>query len=144
MKEVNFTLSDISYKAWYGDFKAFSDFTSLTPAATGTSPELTCEVLTNEDLYGIQYTGTINVPEDGNYAFNLAVTGNGRLTINNEEIKVARRRGGNNQTPIALKKGSYPFEILNFKNASPRKPQGHGKSLRSLSGHRALIAPVRR
>lgn len=123
MKEVTFTLSDISYKTWYGDFKAFSDFTSLAPAATGTSPTLTCEVLTNEDLYGVQYSGKITVPEDGDYAFNLAVTGNGKLTINNEPVNNSRRRGVNGKNTIALKKGTYPFEIINFKNASWMPPR---------------------
>jgi len=125
MKEVNFSLSDITYKTWYGDFKSYSDFTSLAPAATGSLPELTCEVLANEDAYGIQYLGRLNVPEDGTYTFTLAFTGGGRLTINNEEVTNFPRRDGyeQNKGRIALKKGSYPVEILNFKNASWMPPR---------------------
>ena len=125
MREVNFTLSDITYKTWYGDFKTFGDFTSLKPAATGSIPALTCEVLTNEDAYGSQYAGKINVPEDGNYEFTLAFTGGGRLTINNEQVTNVQRRDGSERSRgrISLKKGSYPFEILNYKNASWMPPR---------------------
>lgn len=125
MKEVTFGLSDITYKAWYGDYKSFSDFTSASPAATGSIPELTCEVLQNEDAYGIQYTGKIHVPEDGRYAFTLAFTGGGRLTINGEQVTNFPRRDGyeRNTGWITLTKGSYPFEILNFKNASWMPPR---------------------
>ncbi|MGC3947380.1 MAG: DUF1080 domain-containing protein [Chryseolinea sp.] len=125
MREVNFTLSDINYKTWYGDFKAFADFTSLAPASAGSIPSLTCEVLANEDAYGSQYTGKINVPEDGNYTFTLAFTGGGRLTINNEQIVNEQRRDGyeHSRGSIKLKKGSYPFEILNYKNASWMPPR---------------------
>ncbi|HTF18784.1 MAG TPA: family 16 glycoside hydrolase [Chryseolinea sp.] len=125
MKEVSFSLSEITYKTWYGDFKAFSDFTSLAPAATGSIPELTCEVLENEDAYGVQYAGKINVPEDGSYAFTLAFSGGGRLTINNEQVTNFPRRDGYEQNKgwITLKKGSNPFEILNYKNASWMPPR---------------------
>ncbi|MEJ1236588.1 family 16 glycoside hydrolase [Chryseolinea sp. T2] len=125
MKEVNFSLSDITYKTWYGDFKAFADFTSLTPATTGTIPALTCEVLTNEDAYGVQYSGKINVPEDGNYTFTLAYTGGGRLVINNEQVTNMQRRDGyeRDRGQITLKKGTYPFEIINYKNASWMPPR---------------------
>jgi len=125
MKEVRFSLSDITYKTWYGDYKSFSDFTSSSPAATGSIPELTCEVLQNEDAYGVQYVGKVNVPEDGNYEFTLAFTGGARLTINGEQVVNFPRRDGEDQEhgSIALKKGTYPFEILNFKNASWMPPR---------------------
>lgn len=125
MKDVTFSLTDITYKTWYGDFKSFSDFTGIKPAATGSVPELTCEVLENEDAYGVQYIGNINVPEDGNYSFTLAFTGGGRLSIDNQQVTNFPRRDGNeeNRGWIALKKGSHPFEILNYKNASWMPPR---------------------
>lgn len=125
MKEVTFSLSDIKYNTWYGDFKSFSDFTSLKPAATGSISELTCEVLENEDAYGVQYKGNITVPEDGNYQFALAFTGGGRLMINNEQVTNFPRGDGweQNRGWITLKKGTYPFEILNFKHASWMPPR---------------------
>lgn len=125
MKEVTLNLSDINYKAWYGDFKSFSDFTSLKPAATGTIPELTCEVLENEDAYGVQYNGNLVVPEDGNYSFTLAFTGGGRLTIDNQQVTNFARRDGNeeNRGWIVLKKGIHALEILNYKHASWMPPR---------------------
>ncbi|MBA4054113.1 MAG: hypothetical protein C0490_05320, partial [Marivirga sp.] len=75
MKEVTFSLSNITYKTYYGNFKTISDFASLKPSESGSIPELTCEVLANENAYGVSYAGNITVPEDGTYQFQLAYTG---------------------------------------------------------------------
>lgn len=125
LREVKFSLSDITYKTYYGNFKLIGDFASLKPAATGTIPELTCEVLANEDAYGSSYAGKIHVPEDGSYEFTLAYTGGGRLTINNEQLINFQKPDGYEQTKawITLKAGTYPFEIYNYKDASWMPPR---------------------
>ena len=94
MKEAHFSLNDITYKTFYGSFKTISEFSSLKPAETGSIPELTCEVLTNENAYGVIYTGNITVPEDGTYEFQVAYTGGGRLVINNQVINEFQRPDG--------------------------------------------------
>jgi len=125
MKEVKFSLSNISYKTYYGNFKTISDFTSLKPAESGSIPELTCEVLSNENAYGVSYAGNITVPEDGTYEFQLAYTGGGRLIINNQQLHDFQRPDGwqRDQSSVTLKAGTYPFEIYNFKNASWMPPR---------------------
>ncbi len=125
MKEVKFSLSDIKYKTYYGSFRTISDFTSLAAASTGSIPELTCEVLTNEDGYGVSYTGNIQVPEDGSYQFLLAYSGGGRLVINGEQVINFQRPDGwqRDEAWITLKAGAYPFEIYNYKSASWMPPR---------------------
>lgn len=125
MKEVKFSLSQITYKTYYGNFKTISDFTSLKPSESGSIPELTCEVLSNENAYGVSYAGDITVPEDGTYQFELAYTGGGRLIINNQQIHDYQRPDGwqRERAGITLKAGTYPFEIYNFKDASWMPPR---------------------
>lgn len=125
MKEVHFSLSDLNYKTFDGSFKTISEFSSLKPVQTGSVPELTCEVLANENAYGIIYTGNINVPEDGTYEFQVAYTGGGRLVINNQTINEFQRPDGwqMEKGSIALKAGKYPFEYYNYKDASWMPPR---------------------
>ena len=125
MKEVKFSLTDISYKTYKGNFKFIADFTSLKPAATGKIAELTCEILEDEDAYGSTYTGTLNVPEDGTYQFTMHYTGGGRLIINNQQLlnSESPTGGGRGSASLTLKAGSYPVEIYNYKDASWMPPR---------------------
>lgn len=125
IKEIKLSLSDITYKTYYGNFKTISEFESLKPAETGSSPELTCEVLSNEDAYGAQYAGTVHVPEDGMYKFTLEHSGGARLLINNDQLVNVQRRDAYERSEgwITLKAGKYPFEIYNFKDASWMPPR---------------------
>ncbi len=125
LKEAEVSLTDITYQAWNGNFKLISDFTALKPDAWGTLKELTCEVLENEDAYGSSYKGTITVSDDASYKFLMAFTGGGRLVINNQQLINYQSADGfrRDEATITLKKGSYPVEIYNFKNASWLPPR---------------------
>jgi len=125
MREIHFSLSNITYKTYYGNFKAVSDFTSLKPSSTGSSAELTCEVLENENAYGSSYTGNLNVPEDGTYEITIAFTGGGIFTLNNQKLVDLQRADEYvyDKSSVTLKAGTYPFEIYNYKDASWMPPR---------------------
>ena len=125
MKEIKFSLTDISYKTYKGNFKFIADFTSLKPATSGKTEELTCEVLEDEDAYGSVYSGTLNVPEDGTYKFTMRYTGGARLSINNQQLlnSESPTSGGGGIASLTLKAGSYPVEIYNYKDASWMPPR---------------------
>ncbi len=97
-----------------------SDFTGLTPEASGASAELTCEVLENEDVIWLIYKGTITVSEDATYKFILAYNGGARMILNNQQIINYQSVDANSrrdEATVTLKAGSYPFEIYNIKGA---------------------------
>jgi len=103
-----------------------SDFAGLPPAASGSSAELTCEVLENEDLYGSHYKGTITVAEDAAYKFILAYNGGARMMLNNQQIINYQSVDANSrrdEVTLTLKAGSYPFEIYNIKGAAWLAPR---------------------
>ncbi|MFZ6001318.1 MAG: family 16 glycoside hydrolase [Bacteroidota bacterium] len=121
--DLSVKLSPIEYKVYKGPFKEVAEF--KTPVKTGTSPELTCEVLDDENEYGITYSGTITVPKDDNYHFTLVYTG-GLVAQVNGIILVDLQRGDaweSNSKSINLKAGTYPFVIHNFKTASWMPPR---------------------
>lgn len=146
LKQVDVSLSDLTYKTWNGDFKVISDYATLKPDATGSLKELTCEILENENNYGTLYQGTITVSDDATYKFSLAYTGGARLIINNKELTNFQSGDGywrNDEASIELKKGSYPIEIYNYKNASWMPPRlglfvQTGSSLKSLHAYNSF------
>jgi hypothetical protein len=140
-KEKTASLSNISYKTYSGQFKVFDDFVNLKPETTGTSNELSIEVVSAEDQYAAIYSGTITVPSDDEYKFVLAYTGGGRLVINNQQLvntQSADSWRGDDAT-IQLKAGSYPFEIYNYKDAS-WAPQRLGLFLQTAGTYKPLHA----
>lgn len=125
MKEVAVSMSAVTYKTFQGNFKEVSQFATAKPVKTGTSPELTAEVLDDVNAYGVIYSGTVTVPADDTYTFNVGYTGGVVLTINDETIVEMQRpdAGGWVKGSIELKAGTYPFVIANFKDASWMPPR---------------------
>jgi Domain of Unknown Function (DUF1080) len=119
MKDLACSISDISYKIYHGDFKVFGDFIASKPVATGSSPELTCEVLDVDNAYGIVYTATLTVPEDASYDFTLLYTGGSKLTVDGQEVinVIGFDAGGRSGGSIQLKAGKHALEIDNYKGA---------------------------
>lgn len=138
LKDLQVKLSPVQYQTYAGAFLETEEFKTKKPVKTGTSPELTCEILDDENNYGVVYTGTITIPEDNNYQFVLVATGGSKLVINNQTL-VDLQRGDAwdilESKSVSLKAGSYPFEIYNFKTASwmpPRLAFGVKTSFSSL------------
>ena len=124
MKDTDVQLSNITYKTFYGAFKATPDFINLKPAASGSIEQLSVEVLEKENAYGAVYSGTITVPEEAEYSIVGSFTGGTRFTVNNKEL-INVQRGDAwilDTARITLAAGSYPFEIQNFKDASWMPP----------------------
>lgn len=123
--EKNASLTNINYKTWSGEFKVIDDFVNLKPETTGTTDELTCEIVNKEDQYATLYSGTITVPADDEYKFIIAYTGGARLVINNQQLVNVQSADSwrGDEATIQLKAGSYPFEIYNYKNASWAPPR---------------------
>jgi hypothetical protein len=126
LKEVNVSLSNLTYQTWYGNYKLISEYVNQKPAVSGSLSELTCEVLENENAYGTAYKGTLTVSEDATYNFIFAYTGGGKLVVNNQQLVNYQSPDGwwrNETASIALHAGSYPFEIYNYKDASWMPPR---------------------
>lgn len=120
MKNVSVSLGDIQYKTYAGKFKVVEDFAALSPVATGTLPEISCEAANADNEYALIFKGNLTVPEDANYLFTVAYSGGMRFVVNGQKLIDFQRADGSNTDAgsIALKAGSYPVEIYNFKDVS--------------------------
>ena len=125
MKDLDYKLSPIAYEVFHGNFKSSTELTSLKPVLTGTSPDLSAEVIDIENAYGVRYKGEITVPEDARYTFQLVYTGGSKFILNNKELFNFPTPDGwrGDTASMFLKAGTYPFEITNFKDASWMPPR---------------------
>jgi hypothetical protein len=120
IRELQYSLSPVTYKVYHGSFKTFPETLPSKPALTGTSPDLTSEVIDAENTYLVSYTGNLTVPEDAKYTFTLVSAGGARFVLNNQQlfsfahVDASRR----DTASIVLKAGTYPFEITNIKDVS--------------------------
>ena len=68
--------------AYYpGNWNAIPDYTSLRPAAVTTVPSIDVSPARRPEFFGLRFTGFIEVPADGEYAFSLRSDDGSRLFI---------------------------------------------------------------
>lgn len=80
------TLTDLTYKTYYGSYSQDLDPATLTAAETGTAEALTWDVLKESNNYVLVYNGTYNAPTAGEYIFKIQASGNSYLKIDGKEV----------------------------------------------------------
>ncbi len=113
-------LSNISYSYYEGKFGESKDFLSQAAKKSDKINVLSWEEVSNNDQFGMTYTGKMTVPANGIYVFSLLANGGVKLIINNETI-ISREGTFTRENPhsgkIELQAGTYPFTLLYYKNA---------------------------
>jgi hypothetical protein len=121
LEDSKVMLGDIHYQVLYGRFKSLNDLADTTPNKTGAIPELTWDVADSDSVFGITYTGVINIPKNDTYEFELIFNGIARFSLDGQEVIPAE--GQAEKGSITLERGTYPIEISYLRNALWRKPQ---------------------
>jgi hypothetical protein len=91
----------------------------LTPVKTGTVSDFNLGVRTQNDNFGIKYTGYIDVPYDGTYAFYTNSDDGSRLyigstlVVENDGLHALQERSG----AIGLKAGKHALTVVFFEKA---------------------------
>lgn len=125
MNELQYEVANVTYDIFHGNFKSTNDFASSKPLVSGKNEDLSVAVVDVDNAYGIRLKGELTVPEDARYRFRSQYTGGTKFLLNNTELfNFPTPDGWRNDTASAyLKAGTYPFEILNFKDASWMPPR---------------------
>jgi hypothetical protein len=119
-QDLNYKISNVTYDIFHGNFKSTNDFASSKPVLSGKSEDLTIAVVDVENAYGVRLKGELTVPEDARYKFRSVYTGGQKFIFNNKELFNRPTPDGwrGDTASVYLKAGTYPFEILNFKDAA--------------------------
>lgn len=110
------TESGLTYYYYEGAWTALPDFSTITVLKSGAiaTPNLWPKRV--DDNYAFQWTGYINIPNDGDWTFFTAsdegsqlLIGN-NIVVNNDGLHTAREVSGS----IGLKKGKHAFNVTFF------------------------------
>lgn len=117
--EVGETKSGIEFAYFEGSWQEIPDFSKLNPVKVGIQNEISYESISRRDEYwGIQFTGFIEVSEDGIYTFHLTADDGAILTISGKEVAnndgshSVRTRSG----LAGLQKGIHPITLNYFQD----------------------------
>ncbi|MCF2486550.1 family 16 glycoside hydrolase [Dyadobacter sp. CY347] len=118
------TLSELSYKTYYGALSETEDLSKMTPAETGKSEALSWEILKENNNYSYVYTGRYNAATDGDYNFKLQASGNSYLKIDGKYVIDAQWKSNNEfrEGKVNLKAGDHTIEIFNNKKDGWMRP----------------------
>jgi hypothetical protein len=118
------TLSELTYKTYYGALTETEDLSKLTPAETGKSEALSWEILKENNNYSYLYTGRYNAPTAGDYNFKLQASGNSYLKIDGKFVIDAQWKTNNDfrQGTVKLTAGDHTIEIFNNKRDGWMRP----------------------
>lgn len=118
------TLSGLTYKTYYGALPETEDLSKLKPAQTGTAPELTWEVLKENNNFSLVYNGKYTAATAGNYHFKLQAAGNSYLKIDGKEVLDTDWKNGNElrEADVNLTAGDHSIEIFNNKRDGWLRP----------------------
>jgi hypothetical protein len=117
------TVSDLTYKAYYGSHMHDADLSKVKIDAQGKASDITWEVSKEQNNYVFYINGKYNAPETGDYTFTTQLGGHSYLKIDGKEVLDNRwMRSGDRSVTINLTKGEHTFEIFNNKRDGWIKP----------------------
>jgi hypothetical protein len=118
------TLSDLTYKTYYGTFAANEDFSKQKPAETGKKDAITWEILKENNNFAYLYNGKYTAVTDGEYTFRMQAAGTATLKVDGKAIipKEARNINGSRQGKVNLTAGAHTIELFNSKTEAYMRP----------------------
>jgi len=106
----------LNYRAYRGKWKALPDFDRLKPAASGTTKTFGPGTYREKDRFALVFTGYVEVPADGVYAFYTRSDDGSRLylgdrlVVDNDAVHGSVERRGF----AALRAGLHPIRVTFF------------------------------
>ncbi|SEI49919.1 PA14 domain-containing protein [Dyadobacter koreensis] len=118
------TLSDLTYKTFYGTFASSEDFLKSKPAETGKTDAITWEILKENNNYAYVYNGKFNAVTAGEYNFKLQAAGKAYIKIDGKNVLPAESKNNNTfrTGKVDLTAGAHTIEIFNSKTEGYMRP----------------------
>lgn len=116
------TLSDLTYKTYYGTFGTNEDFSKQKVVETGKKSAFTWEILKENNNYAYVYNGKYTAATDGEYIFKLQAAGNAYLKIDGKDVLPIENNNAIRQGKVNLQSGEHSIEVLNSKTEGYMRP----------------------
>jgi hypothetical protein len=118
------TVAGLEYKYYEGYWSQLPDFNTMTPVKTGQVANFDLSVRQRDSGYGLQFTGFITVPQDGQYTFFTNSDDGSKVFIGSTQVLFNDNTQGNSEKSgsIGLKAGTHAFTVTYFQS-------GGGQSL---------------
>jgi len=118
------TLSDLTYKTYYGNLSEKEDLSKQKVAESGKTDALTWEILKEANNYSFVYNGKYNAPTAGEYNFRLQAAGNSYLKIDGLFVLPLESQNSNSfrQGKATLTAGEHTLELFSNKTEGWMKP----------------------
>lgn len=117
-KKIRRAQPGLDYAYYEGKWDGIPDFGVMSPLQKGVANDfLVGDIAVRKDLFGIRYSGYIDIPEDGMYYFQIKADDAGVLKINDKIIcidgtsEVLNYPNIANSGATALRQGMHPVEI---------------------------------
>jgi hypothetical protein len=110
------TDAPLTWAYYEGAWSELPDFGSMSPLDEGTSEAFTLSPAQRDDNFGLRFTGTLDVPADGEYTFYTESDDGSRLSIggevvvNNDGVHAPEEASGT----ITLSAGPHPITVDYF------------------------------
>ncbi|MEY4567624.1 MAG: hypothetical protein RLY14_2594, partial [Planctomycetota bacterium] len=148
-KEANrgYDLDDLEYRFYRDEFRELPNFDELKPETVAklNPPLIDIKPATRPDNFGFVFTGTLIVPEDGDYTFILDSDDGSRLSIDGKMVidhDGIHGEGRAKRTVLRLSQGRVPLRLDYFQGLFGKGLQlswsGPGFKRRSLTAGEAL------
>lgn len=125
LKESSVELSPLMYRTYKGEFKGLEDIDNALVASSSKAKEIDIAVVGEEDGYGVEYVGKIEIQEEDTYTISVGYTGGIKLMVDGKillENNSATDQGSLEET-IKLSTGNHSFKLVNIKTAAWRAPR---------------------
>lgn len=134
LKESSAYVSSLNYKVFLGEFKGLEELEGQAIHHEGTSEKIDVAVTGEEDNYGIIYSGTLQIPEAGDYTIITSYSGGVELQLDDKTIIRSNESGNLRSLEHSqyLNAGKHNFTLTNIKSAGWRAPR-LGLGIKALS-----------
>ena len=119
--EAAVAVTGFAYKTYEGDFPWVPDISSLKPVKSGRTEKVTADVLKKGSV--VEFTGFVEIPEDGEYVFTVNATGKASLRIHKALVVDADfkyRSGTDASGRMKLKAGKHPLKLTYLKDKNEK------------------------
>lgn len=119
-------VAGVEWSAFAGEWPWLPKFDTMTPSASGESPQPAFQGVPMDDVHGVLFRGLLDVPATGEYTFYVTSDGPDFLRIHNCQIvdgDFGHAAGITAEGRVVLAKGLHPFRLYYARKSGVSEPR---------------------